>query len=153
MKVVILSTVLFFFSVSLGNSPGFAQDKKDTRRIQPRKIVSPQREESEQASKFQEKINQIKSDYLEKKISLEQAKKALGPLVEEELKNYFLNLDKEIAALEKRLQFLKKGKVDHSSVIEERIKEILGVVLPEDNLLKIEGAVAVKKPMPEKGKK
>jgi len=137
MKNFILFIVVIFIFIFLSVSQSFSQKKILREEMMGEKAnVSPLLQEAEEVSLKAEarkkEINKIRLDYTEKKISFEEAKRRLKPLVEEELKDYLANLDYQIQVLEKKLQFLKKVKQNPSYLIETRIKEILGEVSPQE---------------------
>lgn len=76
-------------------------------------------------------INAIISSFYEKKISESQAKAQLYPLVKQDLAETINNLDKLIAALEKKLQFYRDAKRDPSLLVNKRIDEMLGKSMPD----------------------
>jgi len=76
----------------------------------------------------QAKINSILTSFHAGKISVSQAEQQLYPLVKQNIKD--MNVDAEIARLEKRLEYLKKVKRDPDLLIKKRIDELLGRSTP-----------------------
>lgn len=78
----------------------------------------------------QNKISSILAAFSDHKIDAIGARRQLYPLVKKDFEAYFLNLDSEISYLEKKIQSLKKIKLNNDMLIEKRIKQMLGEESP-----------------------
>jgi hypothetical protein len=132
MRISLLAAISIISFIFIYHQPCLSEDKPSADAV-PKDILQTAVNKASVAIKDrQSKIEKIKMDYAENKISLEEAKARLLPLVKEELKDYMQNLDNEISILKKRLQFLEKGKQDSNYLVEVRTREILGEVSPQE---------------------
>ena len=77
-------------------------------------------------------ILHIREQYEHGTLSLEEAKRQLWPYAKEDLTYLMGNLDEEIVRTQARLDFLQKAKKDPTTVLDLRVKELLGIVAPEE---------------------
>ena len=79
-----------------------------------------------------EKIKKIVSSFRQGSVAEGEARRQLAPLVRKSLEPRFKNLDKEVEAASRKVEYLKKIKKDPDALVAQQIDHYLGKGSPED---------------------
>ncbi len=106
-------------------------EKARWKELEELKKTSPDAyKEQKAALTRQVQISDIINSFHQMTISQQEARRALAPLVQQEIKNNVQLLDKKIEILQKKLVFLKQARKNPNFFVKSKVDELLGKSLP-----------------------
>ena len=102
-------------------------EKARWKELEEAKKTSPEAyKEKKAALTRQVQINDIIKSFHQMTLSQQEARRALEPLVQQEIKNDVQLLDRKIEALQKKLVFLKQARKNPNFFVKKKVDELMG---------------------------